>query len=639
MPATVESGTTLVSSSADRPRIALRVALVNMPFASARYPSIQLGLMHAVLQRRGFSVVTHYFNMRLAARIGWDIYELICHDRAHLLGEWLFARAAFGECAPDATLFLTEFREDLERVCARLGTDLDFLVRLREVVIPAFLQECLDDTAWQEIDVVGFGSVFEQNCAALALARLIKSRYPRIITVFGGSNFEDEMGLEYVRALPWIDYAVIGEGDEVFPALLERLAAGDQVLNMPGVARRTADGRVEFGGRAPMVRDLDALPEPEYADFFSAAAATAMPGDVRGMPVMLPFETARGCWWGAKHHCTFCGLNGAGMTYRSKSPARTLAGIDELAARYHVYAFEAVDNILDHRYIQDVFVPIAEQRKDYTFFYEVKANLTQPQLKTLAKGGVRHLQPGIESLSTPILKLMRKGTTGIQNVRFLKWAQYYGMRVSWNILYGFPGETPEDYAVQLATMRQITHLQPPSGAGRIWLERYSPYFIDAEALGITDVRPEASYRCVYPADIDHKQIAYFFDYEAGNTLPVEQHADATAHIAAWRNAWKTSRPPYLVSQRGAERLTVIDGRDPAAPVAHVFNEHAAQIYEFCGPTYHGLTPIVAHLRDERGMDTDADAVQRDLAGFFALGLMLVENEHYLSLALPGNPNW
>ena len=54
----------------------------------------------------------------------------------------------------------------------------------------------------------------------LALARRIKEAYPHVRTVFGGANFDDEMGPEYVRTLPWVDYAVIGEGDEVFPALV-----------------------------------------------------------------------------------------------------------------------------------------------------------------------------------------------------------------------------------------------------------------------------------------------------------------------------------------------------------------------------------------------------------------------------------
>ena len=49
----------------------------------------------------------------------------------------------------------------------------------------------------------------------------------------------------------------------------------------------------------------------------------------RVVPTLL-FETSRGCWWGAKSHCTFCGLNGETMAFRSKSPRRALDELEQL---------------------------------------------------------------------------------------------------------------------------------------------------------------------------------------------------------------------------------------------------------------------------------------------------------------------
>ncbi|MGH2583968.1 MAG: RiPP maturation radical SAM C-methyltransferase [Dehalococcoidia bacterium] len=616
----------------------LRVALVNMPFASTRYPSIQLGLMQSILRRHGIDAETHYLNLRFAHQLGWERYEVLCSRRRHLLGEWLFARAAFGEGAPPPEAFLEACPESVGSVGSRQETDDLDLLDLRERVAPAFIAECVERIAWDAYDVVGFGSIFEQNCAVLALARALKDRYPKLITVFGGSNFEDEMGVEYVRALPWVDYAVIGEGDEVFPALLDRLAAGEEPVAMPGVACRTPAG-LSFAGRAPTVQDLDSLPEPDYHEFFDAAAELDLPGMVLDGGVVVPFESARGCWWGAKHHCTFCGLNGLGMAFRSKTPGRVLSEIDELASRHHVYAFEAVDNIMDHRYVKDVFGPLAEQHMAYTFFYEVKANLTPEQLRDLARGGVRRLQPGVESLSTPILKLMRKGTTAIQNVRLLKWALYYGIEVAWNVLNGFPGECPEDYERQIEVMRLIPHLQPPNGRGRIWLERYSPYFSEAEERGIVNIRPDRAYPCIYPGQLDLERIAYFFEYDSPGTLPDEFHEPLVALIASWQENWNAPRRPYLTYLRTAGRLTIVEGRTPGAPAIHTFDEHAALVYDACNLTHHGAARVLAHLHDTRGLETSITAVQRDLDAFTARGLMLEEDGHYLSLALPSHPYW
>ena len=100
------------------------------------------------------------------------------------------------------------------------------LARIRHIDVPEYLDELVDTFPWQEATVVGFSSTFQQNTASFALARRLKERYPYIFILFGGANFDGDMGLEFVRALDYIDAAVIGEGDDAFPNLLNALATG-----------------------------------------------------------------------------------------------------------------------------------------------------------------------------------------------------------------------------------------------------------------------------------------------------------------------------------------------------------------------------------------------------------------------------
>jgi hypothetical protein len=76
-------------------------------------------------------------------------------------------------------------------------------------------------------------------------------------------------------------------------------------------------------------------------------------------PLLLP-ETARGCWWGEKHHCTFCGLNGATMAFRKKSPDRVLSELVELSGKHRLLRFQTVDNIIAMSYFRDVLPRIGE---------------------------------------------------------------------------------------------------------------------------------------------------------------------------------------------------------------------------------------------------------------------------------------
>src|SRR5207247_426359 len=136
------------------------------------------------------------------------------------------------------------------------------------------------------------------------------------------------------------------------------------------------------------------------------------------------------------------------------------------------------------------FPMIVSRNLGYTFHYETKVNLKKHQLKRLSEAGVRDLQPGIESLSTPILRLMKKGCTLLQNLQFLKWCREYGIRVSWNLLFGFPGEDPAEYAKMAQLIPSLRHLDPPDYCSRVRMDRFSPYFASPDEFEFKAIRPD-----------------------------------------------------------------------------------------------------------------------------------------------------
>src|SRR5262249_18382464 len=147
---------------------------------------------------------------------------------------------------------------------------------------------------------------------------------------------------------------------------------------------------------------------------------------------------------------------------------------------WRVEQVEVVDNILDMRYFGSVLPELARRHIPAQLFFEVKANLTRDQVLTLKTAGVDRIQPGIESMSDHVLRLMRKGTTTLRNIQLLKWCQELGIIAEWNLLYGFPGETRQDYAEMLQLFPSIRFLRPPSACGPIRLDRFSPFF-DAQS--------------------------------------------------------------------------------------------------------------------------------------------------------------
>ena len=190
-------------------------------------PSIQLGLLKATGEAHGFPVRTLHANLDFAARIGVDYYRALAEQRGRMVGDWLFSLEAFGDGAPDRDArLLVEFETELGYLAGPSEPVRDRLLRTRERDVPVFLDATVADFPWHTVRVVGFSSTFQQNAASFALARRLKRRYPGIVTVFGGANFDGEMGAELVRSVDCIDYAVSGEGDTAFPRLLSALAAG-----------------------------------------------------------------------------------------------------------------------------------------------------------------------------------------------------------------------------------------------------------------------------------------------------------------------------------------------------------------------------------------------------------------------------
>jgi ribosomal peptide maturation radical SAM protein 1 len=621
----------------------MRAVLVSMPFMSLDRPSIQLGLLKAIGAEHGFAVGTLHANLDFAALIGADYYRVLADTRGPLVGDWLFSVAAFGAEAPDPDgRLLEDCAADLAYLPGNWAQARERLLRTREADVPALLDALAGSYPWDEVDVVGFSCTFQQNTASFALARRLKDRYPHLVTVFGGANFDGEMGLELLRSVECIDLAVTGEADAAFPRLLRALASGGEPADVPGVARRAggaAHGELVATAPEPPAGSLDELPFPDYGEYFDRAERLALLDRAARHQVWLPFESARGCWWGEKHHCTFCGLNGTAMRFRAKSPRRVRDELADLARRYRTFRFEAVDNILDMRYLTELFPVIADEGAGYQVFYEAKANLTRPQLRSLARGGVTHLQPGVESLSSHVLRLMDKGVRAAQNVNLLRWARYYGIDVAWTILWGFPGETAEDYAGQAALAEHLVHLQPPENSGRIWLERFSPMYTSPERFGVVRRSPARGYRYVYPGRVDLERVAYFFDYAVAGALPESDYDPLRAALAAWGDAWRAGPRPALTFRSAPGFVQIHDARHPGRGGTYTFEGDLAEIYLACTERPVTVAAVAERLGSGRAAGSVESAgfagfVEEAVAEFARRGLMFRDGTLALALALP-----
>ena len=603
------------------------VALISMPTLSARFPSFQLALLKPTLERAGIPVQTFSLFMYFGTHVGWRTNETLADVYPSMVGEWIWTKAAFGDFAKDEDYYEI-YRGNLEAICARAGCSFDELRRLREHAAPGFIDWCLTSVDWNRFGVIGFSVVFQQTLASIALARALKERYPQIPIMMGGATFEDDIAEEIMKGCPQVDYIHCGDADETLPQVVRRVYSGESMKGMPGIMWRN-NGEVVFNGRAPNLADMNKTPVPDFDEYFYARKEGGYQWWDDAQEVLLPIETARGCWWGVKNHCTFCGLNRAGMEFRSKRVDDVIHQLDGLSRRYGILDFNAIDNIIEPEYIDKLFGQLSEAGSDIRLHYEVRPSLSRLQLKHMRKGGLFSIQPGVESFSTHILKLMKKHTTGVRNLELIKWSTYYGINNLYNILLRFPGETAEDYRAQVDVISKIHHFQAPWAIAKARADRGSPMYTDPESQSISRLVPSACYDYLFPKDrFNLSRVSYYFEHEMGNTVDDAQYDEIFEAVDNWQYRWRQRPRPFLRYRKAWATIIINDGRN-GSPKTSTYTDDYATLYEFCAD---------AHSRKEiSARFDDAPWVEGALEEFVNKDLMVHLDNRYLSLALPENP--
>jgi ribosomal peptide maturation radical SAM protein 1 len=615
------------------------VALINAPFASLSLPSLALTQLKYVVDGAfPDQVATQviYLNHDFARYMGPDLYQSIAVDMEapyNGMGDWFFRQAAFPDLPDNADLYFQRYFPRRTKHTESLKETL----REKRAGIDRTFDSLIDQHGLAERDLVGFTSMFSQNVACFALARRIKARNPDVVIVMGGANCESPMGQEIVKNVHAIDFVFSGNALKSLP---DFIAAGldgnlEKQQTLQGVFSKT--NCLVGSGPGPIGEELPLdVPIPLDYDPFLASLESSFP-ETRIEPILL-FETSRGCWWGQRAHCTFCGLNGVSMNYRAMQSELALDLIRSLF-KYSskVSRLQSVDNIMPKHYPKEVFAKLGTP-SHMTIFYEVKADLTDEDMHLLADARVREVQPGIESLATSTLKLMKKGTSVFQNLRFLNVCLALDIFPCWSLLVGFPGEGAEVYEKYLADIPKLVHLPPPSGVYPVRPDRYSPYQVRAGEFGM-DLHPADFYELVYPFKKESlQQLAYFFrdhNFEADYfTVMVEWFDRVRDTVEMWRSHWNRdlhASPPRLYLRDTPTAAVVFDSRSGEMIEHRISDGCRTLLAHLTKPR--SRTDLVSELGGE-GID-----VARELLYLDDRGLLFSEGDRVVSLVMAEKSSW
>lgn len=306
-----------------------KIFLINMPFASLGLPSIALTQLKSIADGKFANqaeVSIVYLNQDFAHYMGTDSYEDIATSMKHHitgLGDWFFRQVAFPELADNTETYFLRYYPHQDRESQTFKR----VIQEKRAGLDLFFDTLISKYRLDQANLVGFTSMFSQNVACFALARKLKALNSEITIVMGGANCEAPMGQEIVRNVEQVDVVFSGPALKSFPEFVgyqlnqrfEKLSRIDGVFskqNLDLLQSPAAPCEEISIEPSPTVAtlgqelDIDTQIDLDYDEFLDSIEEN-FPD--RKSEVSLTFETSRGCWWGERAQCAFCGLNGLTM--------------------------------------------------------------------------------------------------------------------------------------------------------------------------------------------------------------------------------------------------------------------------------------------------------------------------------------
>lgn len=301
-------------------------------------------------------------------------------------------------------------------------------------------------------DIVGITCMFSAQMEnAVRLAELTKQIDKRITTIIGGSH-STARPQDFFEKTNAIDIACIGEGELSLRDVVERLEAGQDLSDVPGIAVRD-EKTCRISAYRPKITDLDSVPLPAYhlIELEHYFRLYAMGYTDRVVPRSDGFErsvsviTSRGC----PYKCIFCSVHlHMGRAWRPHSVSYVKRHIDLLVSRYgvrHIH-FEDDNISLNSERFQGILtlLSIAKPALTWDTPNGLRVDTLTPEIiRQCRDSGCIYLIFGVESGNQNVLNTIVDKHLDLKTVtRAASWAKEIGINAMAFYVIGFPGETP-----------------------------------------------------------------------------------------------------------------------------------------------------------------------------------------------------
>lgn len=306
----------------------------------------------------------------------------------------------------------------------------------------------------KSIDILGVGGLSGEYHDLARMARYARMIKPELSIVIGGGIMTADPEAT-MRAIPQVDFGIVGEGEVSVTELVEALTMGVSSFDqISGLIYRSGDGFINTARRKELI-DLDCLPFPDYEGFNYGDYLRNNPdlSDEGKKYSQVSVVGGRSC----KYNCTFC-FHPSGTTYRQRTLDSIFSEIDYLVAHYDISYIALREELFatDNQRVEEFCSRIQSYDVDWSIQLRID-NVNQKLVDTLKETRCRYVFVGVESASDRILHSMRKGITLAQIETALEMLKEAGLNSRSGVIFGDAAETYETAMFTLEWFRLHRH--------------------------------------------------------------------------------------------------------------------------------------------------------------------------------------
>lgn len=276
-------------------------------------------------------------------------------------------------------------------------------------------------------------------------AKYVKEIDPNIITVIGGVYAT--VSYKTIHKDTNFDYICVGEGEYVFPELLQYLNGAADFPKNGFLGRKNGEAADPNKlQRAPFIQNLDVLPYPAW-DMVDYAAYTNMVGKVTvDHPYLYPYTrmmTSRGCPIG----CSFCEVELiTGGPFRYRSVDNVIKELEWLKKDYGIKSFMLDDDnfFINRNRTKEFCKTLIDKKMNLSWKAHAVAvfHMNDEIIDLMADSGCCSVALAVESGTERVLKDIIHKPVKLDAARKVsKKIKERGMDLINNFIIGFPTET------------------------------------------------------------------------------------------------------------------------------------------------------------------------------------------------------